>query len=252
MSESDRPDPSTSPPEGPSAGWGSLARIAARAVSSLIKAPLPPVEVAADGTPRVVSPDTLRAERVPKGQAKTNRWPVLHAGPTPQVDLATWDLKFFGAVEEPASWTWDEFRALNPVDVYADMHCVTHWTRLDNTWRGVSVAEVMKLVRPRPSARFVLIHAEQGYTTNLPLDEFLGDDCLFAWAHDGRPLSAEHGGPLRLVVPRLYAWKSAKWVRAVEFLEADRPGFWEQNGYHNHGDPWALNNKGTDSAERYW
>ena len=227
----------------PSASWGSLARIAARAVSSLIT-PQPPPRPGPGTLPKVVSVDTLRPERVPKGQVRTTRWPVLHAGPTPMVDLATWDFRVFGAVEEPVSWTWERFRALPAVEVAADMHCVTRWSRLDNAWEGVPVAELMRHVRPKPEARFVLIHAENGYTTNLPLAEFLGEDCLFAWSHDGRALTADHGWPLRLVVPRLYAWKSAKWVRGVEFLEADRPGFWEQNGYHNHGDPWL--------EERFW
>jgi DMSO/TMAO reductase YedYZ molybdopterin-dependent catalytic subunit len=233
MAEDARPDD----PTGPSAGWGSLARIAARAVSSLLT-PNPPPDPATVPSPTIISSDTLRPDRVPNRQVKTRKWPVLHAGPTPQVDLATWDLKLFGAIETPISWTWEPFRALPSVVVAADMHCVTRWSRLDNAWEGVAVAEVMTHVRLKPEAKFVLIHAEHGYTTNLPLEDFLGDDCLFAWAHDGRPLTPDHGWPLRLVVPRRYAWKSAKWVRAIEFLEADRPGFWEQNGYHNHGDPW--------------
>ena len=245
MAEDVKPEGSDDRPT-PSVGWGSLARIAARAVSSLLT-PTPAPAAVEPGPlplPTIVSPDTLRPERVPKGQMKTTRWPVLHAGPTPKVDLATWTLDLSGAVEGPVSWTWDRFRALPSVVVAADMHCVTRWSRLDNTWEGVAVAEVMKHVRLKPEARFVLIHAEHGYTTNLPLADFLGDDCLFAWSHDGRPLTPDHGGPLRLVVPRLYAWKSAKWVRGVEFLETDRPGFWEQNGYHNHGDPWL--------EQRFW
>jgi DMSO/TMAO reductase YedYZ molybdopterin-dependent catalytic subunit len=200
----------------------------------------------------VISPDTARPRRIPPGQVQTHRWPVLHAGPTPQVDLAGWDLRFFGLVEEPRAWSWDEFRALPRSTVLADMHCVTTWSRLDNAWEGVLVRAVMAHVRVKPEARFVLVHAEGGFTTNLPLADFLGEDCLFAWGHDGRPLEPDHGGPLRLVVPRLYAWKSAKWVRGVEFLADDEPGFWEQNGYHAHGDPWALNRQGTDSVERYW
>jgi DMSO/TMAO reductase YedYZ molybdopterin-dependent catalytic subunit len=242
MAEEAKPDETRTP----SAGWGSLARIAARAVSSLIVPSPPPAsaETTPLPVPTIISPDTLRPERVPKGQRKTNKWPVLHAGPTPKVDLATWDLKLFGAIDEPVSWTWDQFRALPSAAVAADMHCVTRWSRLDNVWEGVAVAEVMKHVVLKPEAKFVLIQCEHGYTTNLPLAEFLGDDCLFAWANDGRPLTPDHGWPLRLVVPRLYAWKSAKWVRAIEFLETDRQGFWERNGYHNHGDPWL--------EERFW
>jgi DMSO/TMAO reductase YedYZ molybdopterin-dependent catalytic subunit len=247
MSRPDKPQDSTDP-TAPSASWLSQARIAARAVSSLLK----PTHGRSDdravtsstGLPRVVGTDTLRDQRIPRGQVKTSKWPVLHAGPTPRVDLATWDLRFFGAVEQPKAWTWEEFRVLPSAVVEADMHCVTRWSRLDNAWEGVTVREVMKHITPRPEARFVLIHGENGYTTNLPIADFLGEDCLFAWSHDGLPLEPDHGGPLRLVVPRLYAWKSAKWVRAVEFLSEDRPGFWEQNGYHNHGDPW--------SEERFW
>jgi len=243
MPEANQPD---SP--GPSAGWASLARIAARAVSSLITpTPAPvetPVEAASNPRPKIISSDTLRSERIPRGQMRTTRWPVLHAGSTPKVDLATWDLKVFGAVEEPVSWTWDQFQALESVVVAADMHCVTRWSRLDNSWEGVAVSEVMKHVRLKPEARFVLVHAEHGFTTNLALDDFLGEDCLFAWSHDGRPLTPDHGWPLRLVIPRLYAWKSAKWLRGIEFRETDKPGFWEQNGYHHHGDPWT--------EERFW
>jgi DMSO/TMAO reductase YedYZ molybdopterin-dependent catalytic subunit len=242
MAEDSKPDSPT-----PSAGWGSLARIAARALTSLITPSPPPVLVESASTtslPKIVSADTLRAERIPRGQMHTTRWPVLHAGSTPKVDLAMWDLKVFGAVEQPVSWNWEAFRSLPPVVVAADMHCVTRWSRLDNGWEGVAVAEVMSHVRLKPEARFVLIHAENGFTTNLPLDDFLGEDCLFAWSHDGRPLTPDHGWPLRLVVPRLYAWKSAKWVRGLEFLQADKPGFWERNGYHNHGDPWQ--------EERFW
>jgi DMSO/TMAO reductase YedYZ molybdopterin-dependent catalytic subunit len=194
--------------------------------------------------PDVISTDTTRPRRIPPGQVETRRWPVLHAGATPRVDPASWDLKFFGLVEEPKTWSWDEFRALPRATVLADMHCVTHWSRLDNTWEGVLVRDAMAHVRLKPEARFVLVHAEHGFATNLPLADFLGADCLFAWGHDGRPLEPDHGWPLRLVVPRLYAWKSAKWVRGVQFLADDEPGFWEQNGYHNHGDPWT--------EQRYW
>ena len=238
MSAEENPNPPKDQPT-PSADWMSLTRIAARAVSSLL-APAPlPGGPASDALPRIISPDTLREVRIPPRQVRTKKWPVLHAGSTPKVDLATWDLKVFGAVEEPRSWTWEQFRTLPSVVIAADMHCVTRWSRLDNAWEGVSVREVMTHVILKPEARFVLVHAEHGFTTNLPLEDFLGDDCLFTWANDGRPLDPDHGGPLRLVVPRLYAWKSAKWVRAIEFLERDKPGFWEQNGYHNHGDPWT-------------
>lgn len=192
----------------------------------------------------IVSPDTLRPRRIPPGQHQTVKWPVLHAGSVPRIDLARWDFTLSGLVEQGTTWSWDEFRALPSVRVHADMHCVTHWSLLDCVWEGVAVSEVMKHVRIKPEARFVVAHAEQGWTTNLPLADFLGADCLLAWSQGGEPLTPDHGWPLRLVVPRLYAWKSAKWVRGIEFLSHDRPGFWERNGYHNHGDPWT--------EQRFW
>jgi DMSO/TMAO reductase YedYZ molybdopterin-dependent catalytic subunit len=192
----------------------------------------------------IVSPDTERADRIPPGQSRTVKWPVLHAGEVPKVDLASWDLRFYGLVDQPVRFSWDELRALPAQRVFADMHCVTTWSLLDNVWEGVLVREVMTRVGLRPEARFVLVHAEEGWTTNLPLEDFLGEDCLFAWAHNGEQLDPDHGAPLRLVVPRLYAWKSAKWVRGIEFLARDTPGFWERNGYHMRGDPWR--------EERYW
>lgn len=226
-----------------SAGLWSKGRIAARGIASLFRAP--GASAPFDETPPdVISSDTNRDRRIPPGQVRTTRWPVLHAGSTPKVDLASWTLTLSGLVESPQSFTWDEFRALPSIRVFADMHCVTRWSMLDNTWEGVSVSEVMKHVAPRPEARHALVHAEHGYTTNLPLADFLGEDCLFAWSRNGRDLEPDHGWPLRLVVPRLYAWKSAKWVRGVEFLERDVAGFWEENGYHNHGDPWV--------EERFW
>ncbi len=238
MTEPAKPDPLDP-------GWVGLTRSAFRALSSFVlPVARPRVEALATGLPTIVSSDTLRAERVPKGQMATNRWPVLHAGATPKVDLATWTFELSGLVESSMSWTWAEFRALPAAVVKADMHCVTRWTRLDNAWEGVPVREVLRHVAIRPEARFASIEAEHGFTTNLPIEALLGEDCLFAWSHDGKPLDPDHGWPLRLVVPRLYAWKSAKWVRGIEFLAEDRPGFWEQNGYHNLGDPWL--------EQRYW
>jgi len=156
----------------------------------------------------------------------------------PRVDLATWDLRVHGLVERPARWTYNEFLALPQVEVGSDIHCVTRWSRFDNRWQGVSFKEVLRRVQVRPEARFAVIHAEQGFTTNLPLAELSQDDVLFAHKHDGADLTPDHGWPLRLVVPRRYFWKSAKWVRAVEFTADDQPGFWERNGYHNEADPW--------------
>jgi DMSO/TMAO reductase YedYZ molybdopterin-dependent catalytic subunit len=178
-------------------------------------------------------------DRLPPGQILTERWPVLHYGPIPPFDPQTWDFQVFGLIEQPLRFSYEEFRALPRGTVAADMHCVTTWSRYDMRWEGVPVREVLARARPLPSARFVIVHCENGYTTNLPFDEFAGPDCLFADTESGKPLTAEHGFPLRLVVPKLYAWKSAKWVRKIELAAKDRPGFWEVRGYHNHADPWT-------------
>ena len=176
--------------------------------------------------------------RLPPGQIKTDKWPVLHYGQVPRVELAAWDFKVAGLVARPQVWTWDEFRALPRVQVKSDIHCVTRWSRYDNLWEGVSLREVLHRAGPTPAARFAIIHAEQGFTTNLPLEELANDDVLLADTHDGAPLTPDHGWPLRLVVPRRYFWKSAKWIRSIELAATDTPGFWEQNGYHNEADPW--------------
>ena len=180
----------------------------------------------------------LQEPRLPPGQVHTDKWPVLHYGSVPRVDLARWDFRVFGLVEQPVRWTYEEFLALPQVQVRSDIHCVTRWSRFDNLWQGVSFKEVLARVQVRPEARFAVIHAEQGFTSNLALSELSQDDVLFAHRHDGQELTPEHGWPLRLVVPRRYFWKSAKWVRGVELVAEDRPGFWEQNGYHNEADPW--------------
>ena len=176
--------------------------------------------------------------RLPPGQYLTTKWPVLYYGTIPRIDLATWEFTVTGEVEEPRRWTWDEFTRLPRKTVHCDVHCVTAWSRFDNTFEGVAASEVLGSARVRPSAAFVMVHSYGGYTTNLPLPAILDDDVVFAFTHDGQPLTPEHGGPCRLVVPKLYFWKSAKWVRGVELMREDRPGFWEQNGYHMHGDPW--------------
>lgn len=193
-------------------------------------------------TPAIVSPDVQRAERVPPHQALTRKWPVLHYGPTPPFDRARWTFHIFGLVESPWQCGYDEFTALPQVRVHADMHCVTRWSKLDMLWEGVATRTVLSHVAVKPEARFVMVHCEYGFTTNLPLADFSEEDCLFAWRADGQDLEPDHGWPLRLVIPRLYAWKSAKWVRGIELLAEDRAGFWEQyehGGYHMRGDPWA-------------
>ena len=191
--------------------------------------------------PLIVSTDTTRTQRIPPRQAVTRKWPTLHAGTTPAFDRARWTFHIFGLVEKPWQCTYDELVALARVQVKADMHCVTRWTKLDNLWEGVSTREVLKNVQPLPGAKFVMVHCEHGFTTNLPLADILSEDCLFAWKHNGQEIEPDHGYPLRLVVPLLYAWKSAKWVRGIELLPEDRPGFWElweHGGYHMRGDPW--------------
>src|SRR5437879_497096 len=189
----------------------------------------------------IVSPDTRRANRVPPGQSRTRKWPVLDASGAPEISLERWKLDIRGLVVRPVKWTWREFLQLPRVKVFADFHCVTRWSRLGNLWEGVATRELVRLAGgARAEARFVLVHGyDRGWTTNLPLDDFLAEDALVATHHDGEPISEEHGGPARLIVPRLYAWKSAKWVAGVELLAEDRPGFWEKNGYHMRGDPWV-------------
>lgn len=188
----------------------------------------------------IISPDTKRGQRIPPGQSQTVKWPVLDASGTPPIDMTKWRLDVFGLVGKEVSLTWDEFMALPRVEVFSDFHCVTRWSRLDNTWTGVAVSTLMELAGgAKPEAKFVsALGYDYGWTTNLPIADFLMEDALVATHHDGVALTAEHGGPARLVVPQLYAWKSAKWLGGLELLAEDKPGFWERNGYHNHGDPW--------------
>ena len=197
----------------------------------------------------IISPDTRRSNRIPPGQSRTRKWPVLDAHGTPQIDLETWQFEAGGLVERPLKWSLDEFLQLPAVRVYADFHCVTRWSRLDNLWGGVSTRTIAELVGVRAEARFVLVEGyDSGWTTNLPVEYFLAEDSLFAWSNDGQPIPPEHGGPVRLIVPRLYAWKSAKWVKGVQFLTEDRAGFWEEGGYHMRGNPWA----GGDGERFRW
>jgi DMSO/TMAO reductase YedYZ molybdopterin-dependent catalytic subunit len=195
-----------------------------------------------EGLPQdvVISPDTRRAGRVPPGQSRTRKWPVLDASGPPSIDLAKWRFRVTGLVGTGAEWSWEEFQKLPRVRVFADFHCVTRWSRLGNLWEGVAARELLRLAGgAAPEARYVMAYGyDRGWTTNLPLDHFLADDVLIATLHDGAPISAEHGGPARLIVPRLYAWKSAKWVAGIELRKDDHPGFWESNGYHMRGDPW--------------
>ena len=188
----------------------------------------------------IISPDTRRENRIPPRQSRTLKWPVLDASGAPAIDLAKWRFSIEGLVLQPISWNWEEFQALPRVKIFADFHCVTRWSRLGNLWEGVSVRElVTRAGGLRPSAGFVTVFGyDYGWTTNLPSEYFLAEDALVALTHDGQPLTPEHGGPARLIVPQLYAWKSAKWVAGIEFREADKAGFWEENGYHMRGNPW--------------
>ncbi len=178
------------------------------------------------------------AGRLPPGQALTQKFPVLHYGPVPHIDTDTWTLRAFGEVAEEKSWTWEEFLQIPTVTVTTDIHCVTGWSKFDTTWEGVLFRDFVALLQLKPAARYVIAHAAHGFTANLPLDVMLEDDVLLAYRYNGEWLSPEHGYPLRTVVPQRYFWKSAKWVYGIEFSAADKPGFWEQAGYHNEGDPW--------------
>jgi len=177
-------------------------------------------------------------DRLPPGQYLTEKWPVLHAGTVPNTDLATWDFRVFGEVDSPLRLSWDEFTALPTREITTDIHCVTRWSRFDTSFRGVHWSELAKVVKPKPSARYVLAHAEQDFTANVPLAALEDEEALLAYEADGEPLTPEHGWPLRLVIPKRYFWKSAKWLRGIELLDHDEPGFWERLGYHNEADYW--------------
>ena len=178
-------------------------------------------------------------DRLPPGQRLVTNWPVLDLGIQPDVPRSAWKLKVDGLVENPVAWDWDAFAAQPEFEDVSDVHCVTQWSRYDNRWTGVSVTHLLSVVQPKPDARHVILHGYDGYTTNVRLDHFSEADCLLAHSHDGVPLSREHGGPVRLIIPRYYLWKSTKWLKRIEFVGADKPGFWEVRGYHNEGDPWT-------------
>jgi DMSO/TMAO reductase YedYZ molybdopterin-dependent catalytic subunit len=177
-------------------------------------------------------------QRLPPGQRQVENWPVLDLGVQPTVSTEEWRLAVDGLVEHPMTWDWAAFRALPVLRDVSDIHCVTAWSRFDNAWEGVSARDILAGVQPKAEARFVILHSYDDYTTNLPLAEFAEPDVLLAYSWQGRPLPREHGGPVRVVVPKLYFWKSAKWIRRIELAAEDRPGFWEERGYHDHGDPW--------------
>lgn len=178
------------------------------------------------------------AARVPPGQRLVRTWPVLHYGRVPPFDEASWDLRVFGLVERPLTLSYAELKAMGPVTARADMHCVTGWSTLDNDWEGVPFRTLAERAGPLPEARWVIAHCDGAYTSDLSLEAMMEDDVLLAWAHGGRSLTPDHGFPLRLVVPKRYGWKSAKWLRGLEFSAHNRRGFWEVRGYHIHADPW--------------
>ncbi|AWM00151.1 sulfite oxidase-like oxidoreductase [Bradyrhizobium amphicarpaeae] len=178
-------------------------------------------------------------QRLPPGQHLTKDWPVLDLGVVPPISRDRWRLDVYGAVESPVFWTFAEFTAQKQARFTSDIHCVTTWSRYDNEWEGLATRELLAACQPREDARFVTLHSHDGYTTNLALEDFAAEDALLAHSWSGQPLTEEHGGPVRLVVPHLYFWKSAKWLQSIEFLTEDAPGFWEVRGYHNRGDPWA-------------
>lgn len=191
--------------------------------------------------------------RLPPGQVLTAKWPVLTYGAAPRIDTAKWTFRCYGLVDEEAVWTWKEFLELPRVQITSDIHCVTRWSRYANRWEGISVSEIFRRVKVRLEAIAVMAHTHEGYTTNIPLADLRDDDVLLAIKHDGEDLPVEHGGPCRLVVPKLYFWKSAKWIRTFEFLDVNAPGFWEENGYHLHADPWKeerYSGEETDAMQR--
>lgn len=176
--------------------------------------------------------------RIPPGQYFTEKWPVLHYGSVPGVDIDSWDFRVWGAVEQPLHFDWDSFKSMPRKSLVSDIHCVTRWTRLDASFEGVAIQHLLAQVRPTAEANFVIVHAEQGYTTSVPISVLDDDDVILADVAEGEPLTPDHGYPLRLIVPKRYFWKSAKWIRGLEFRSQDQLGFWERYGYHNDADPW--------------
>jgi DMSO/TMAO reductase YedYZ molybdopterin-dependent catalytic subunit len=177
--------------------------------------------------------------RLPPGQHLVNNWPVLDLGIQPHVTRESWRLDIDGEVEHPFTWRWSDYAAAPQSEKTSDIHCVTSWSRYDNDWQGVSTHDLLEAAGVKDSAHHVILHSDDGYTTNLELADFASPDALLAHSWQGTPLTAEHGGPVRLVVPHLYFWKSAKWLRRIQFVTQDHPGFWEVRGYHNRGDPWT-------------
>ncbi|WP_417829988.1 sulfite oxidase-like oxidoreductase [Thalassospira sp.] len=201
---------------------------------------------AEDGRLITGAPDAARENRLPPGQRLVTDWPVLDLGITPHISADDYQLEINGQVRKPVTLSFAELLDLPHVTATNDIHCVTSWSRYDNQWQGVLAKTLAELVGPLPEARHVLFTAHDGYTTNVQIEQFLDDDVLLAHHWAGEPLSEEHGGPLRVVIPKLYFWKSAKWIRKITFARDDRPGFWEERGYHNNADPWTEERYDTD------
>ena len=199
----------------------------------------------------IVSEDTRRDNRIPPGQSRTKKWPVLHYGHVPRIDQEKWRLTIDGLVENPITLTLEQFRQIERTKVFSDFHCVTRWSRLGNLWEGVATRSLLELAQPKAEAKYVVAQGyDSGWTTNLSIDDFSSADALLADIHDGLPINSDHGGPVRLVVPLLYAWKSAKWLKKLTFVKDDQPGYWEQAGYHLRGNPWTVNSAHED-GERF-
>ena len=202
----------------------------------------------------IISPDTRQSKRLPPGQSRTKKFPILDAHGTPNIDLENWNFTVEGLVENPRRWTLEEFKAINSVKVFADFHCVTRWSRLDNIWTGIQARKLAEMVGVKSEAKFVVAIAYdtdnygKNWTTNLPIEYFLNEDSLIAYEHDGEPIPDAHGGPVRLIIPQLYAWKSAKWLKGLSFVAEDEAGFWERGGYHMRGVPW----NGADGERYRW
>ena len=175
--------------------------------------------------------------RLPPGQVETKKFPVLSLGPTPKIPKEKWELNVYGLVENPMKFSWDGFLKLPQVNVVKDIHCVTRWSKFDTKWKGVPIDEIIKIVKPKPNAKFIIAYSYDGYSTNLPIEDVMEGKAMIATEYDEKEISSEHGGPARLLVPHLYFWKSAKWVKAIEFTDENRPGYWEARGYHIYGDP---------------
>lgn len=195
------------------------------------------------------------AHRVPPGQTVTDRFPILHEGDVPEYDMSTWSIKIFGEVEKELTFSFDELMNMPQTDITCDIHCVTRWSKLDTNWTGIKFADLLPKLGVKPEAKYVMVHGDNDYTANIPLEDLLGDNILLAHSYEGEPLTAKHGGPMRLIVPHLYFWKSCKWITGFEFMAEDAPGFWEQNGFHNYAEPFAeqrFSGDGFDLPEDEW